>query len=49
MEELCPVEELKLSRWLFLIPHVRNHMLGQYVVDIELSIQATINADKGQL
>ena len=24
-------------------------MLGQYVVDIELSIQATINADKGQL
>ena len=24
-------------------------MLGQYVVDIELSIQVTINADKGQL
>ena len=24
-------------------------MLGQYVDDIELSIQATINADKGQL
>ena len=24
-------------------------MLGQYVVDVELSTQATINADKGQL